>query len=158
VRYNADGTLDYTFDSVNTLNGAPSYVENGAPVVLDGDVQVYDAELAAQGDYAGARLTLARHGGASAEDLFRVRRDGRALHGRWQRASHRGNAFATFSSAAGTLTIDFTSAAALATNALVNNVLQRITYANASDTPPPSVQVDYDFSDAARRARSAPSR
>ncbi len=70
VRYNADGTLDLTFDPVNTLDGAPAFTEDGAPVVLDANVQVFDAELSGADDFSGATLTLVRNGGASAEDLF----------------------------------------------------------------------------------------
>ena len=70
VRYNPDGSLDSTFDAVNTLNGMPTYTENGAAVVLDSTVQIYDAELAAQGHYDGASITLMRHGGANSQDVF----------------------------------------------------------------------------------------
>jgi PleD family two-component response regulator len=42
-------------------------VEAGPAVVLDADVRLYDAELAAAGHYAGAWLALSRHGGASAQ-------------------------------------------------------------------------------------------
>jgi len=70
VRYNSDGSLDKAFDAVNTLNGNPTYTENGAAVVLDSSVQIYDAELAAQGHYNGASITLARNGGANSDDLF----------------------------------------------------------------------------------------
>ena len=70
VRYNADGTLDLTFDPVNTLDDTPAFTEGGAPVVLDADVQVFDAELGAADNYSGSTLTLARNVGASAEDLF----------------------------------------------------------------------------------------
>ena len=68
IRYTSGGTLD-TFDGVNTLNGAPTYVENGAAVVLDSDVRILDPDLVGA-NYAGATLTLARSGGASAEDVF----------------------------------------------------------------------------------------
>jgi uncharacterized delta-60 repeat protein len=54
VRYNSDGSLDTTFDGINTLNGTPTFIENGAPVILDSDVAIQDAELRAAGSYAGA--------------------------------------------------------------------------------------------------------
>ncbi|MCP4963800.1 MAG: hypothetical protein GY926_01025, partial [bacterium] len=44
VRYNADGSLDTTFDSISTLDGTPSFTEGGA-AVLDSDVEIRDAEL-----------------------------------------------------------------------------------------------------------------
>ena len=55
--------------------------------------------------------------------------------------------FATFSISGGTLTINFTSSTAIATTALVNEVLQHITYTNTSDAPPTSVTLDYTFND-----------
>ena len=74
VRYNSDGSLDYTFGGTNTLDGAPTYIENGAPITIDGSIFVYDPELgelnAGNGDYGGASLTLARQGGANAQDVF----------------------------------------------------------------------------------------
>ena len=53
-----------------TLNASPTYIENGAPLVLDASVHVVDTELAATGNYAGASLTLARGGGEGAQDLY----------------------------------------------------------------------------------------
>ncbi|MCP4212565.1 MAG: DUF4347 domain-containing protein, partial [Halieaceae bacterium] len=65
VRYNADGSLDTTFDTVSTLNGTPAFTEGGAAVVLDADVDVSDVELDALDNYDGASLTLIRNGGAN---------------------------------------------------------------------------------------------
>ena len=45
VRLNSDGSLDLSFGGKSTLGGTISVVEDGLPVVLDPDVQVYDAEL-----------------------------------------------------------------------------------------------------------------
>jgi hypothetical protein len=55
----------------DTFDGAPTFVQHSAPVVLDADVAIYDAELNAAGS-SGASLTLARHGGANASDVFGV--------------------------------------------------------------------------------------
>ncbi|MCP4983440.1 MAG: hypothetical protein GY935_23435, partial [Gammaproteobacteria bacterium] len=67
VRYNADGSLDTTFDEINTLNGTPTFTEGGAAVVLDADVEIRDLELDALngglGNYDGASVTLGRNGG-----------------------------------------------------------------------------------------------
>jgi Ca2+-binding RTX toxin-like protein len=61
-------------NAVNVLGGTVSYTEGSAAVVLDSDVTVQDAELDALnsglGNYSGATLTLARHGGANAQDVF----------------------------------------------------------------------------------------
>ena len=61
-----------------TLDGAPTFVEDGPAVVLDADVDVSDAELDALngglGNYAGASLTLVRNGGAVDGRCLRLQR------------------------------------------------------------------------------------
>src|SRR6185295_10637929 len=66
ARYNSDGTLDTSFGN-NTgaaLDGPAFFLEDGSPTRLNASATVHDTELAAAGSYAGASLTLARHGGA----------------------------------------------------------------------------------------------
>jgi uncharacterized delta-60 repeat protein len=58
ARYNPDGSLDSTFNVVNTLNGLVSYTKNGTAVVLDSTVLIYDAELASHNNFNGASITL----------------------------------------------------------------------------------------------------
>jgi len=137
----------------SNLDGTPSFTEDsGNPATLDGDVTVADADFdglnGGNGDYAGARLTIARNGGAAAEDSFGFDTSGASftLSGGNLQAS--GSTFATFTNSGGTLTVDFTSSGTPATTALVNEVLQRITYSNTSDTPPGSAQLDWTFDDA----------
>jgi len=48
---------------------------------------------------------------------------------------------------AGILAIDFNSSETIANTALVNDVLDHITYTNQSDTPPASVALAYTFND-----------
>ncbi|HYC48024.1 MAG TPA: delta-60 repeat domain-containing protein, partial [Burkholderiales bacterium] len=141
VRYNADGSLDASFDSVEP---ARAYTENGAAVVLDSDIRGYDAELATQGHYAGASVTLARSGGANAEDVFSATG---ALDALVQGGGlvYSGVTVGTVTSNSGgmlVLTFD-----ANATQARVDGVLQSIAYSNASDGPPSSVQIDWTLSD-----------
>jgi uncharacterized delta-60 repeat protein len=154
VRYNADGTVDHTFSPpANTLDGTPvfheSYYANGAystPVVLDNDVEIVDAELAATNSYGGASLTLQRHGGANVDDGFSPKSQGTLT------ALTAGSYFAVdgvtigrvTANGAGTLTLTFASNA---TQALVNKAMQQIAYANLSDAPPDKVQIDWTFSD-----------
>jgi hypothetical protein len=56
------------------VDNAAAFTEDGAAVVLDANATVADAELDAlnsgNGNYNGATLTLARNGGANAEDVF----------------------------------------------------------------------------------------
>ncbi|MBD8904892.1 hypothetical protein MBTS_22085, partial [Methylobacterium bullatum] len=71
VRYNADGSLDTSFNLQSSLGGTVAFTENGNSVRLDTDVTLSDVDLDALngglGDYAGATLTLARQGGADAQ-------------------------------------------------------------------------------------------
>jgi uncharacterized delta-60 repeat protein len=142
ARYNSDGSLDTTFNSVNTLNGTPNYIENGSPVILDSDVQIYDAELSVLGNYGGATLTLARDGGANSKDQF----SGAGIVA----GQSNGNVVIStttvgmYSYTNGTLALIFNTNA---TQTLVNQTMQSIAYSNISDTPPASVQIDWTFSD-----------
>jgi len=140
VRYNSDGSLDNTFDT-HTLNATARYIKNSAAVVLDSTVKIVDAELADQGHYDGASITLARHDGANSEDVF-------SGHGKLNisggNAVLSGVTIGTASNDNGALTINFN---ANATQARVNKALSSLAYSNTSDTPPTSVQIDWTFND-----------
>ncbi|MFI3120495.1 MAG: hypothetical protein QX203_11025 [Methylococcaceae bacterium] len=148
VRYNRDGSLDNSFNPVNTLDGKAYYTENGAAVPLNDTVQIYDAELAAQDNYNGASITLARHGHANAADVF----SGRGLLSfNGSDAVLSGVTVGTVSNSNGTLSLNFNSEA---TQERVDAVLSAIAYRNTTDypllptdTPRPSVQIDWTFSD-----------
>ena len=141
VRYNSNGSVDNTFNPINTLNGKATYVESKAAAVLDSSVQIYDAELAYQGHYNGASITLVRHAGANSQDVF---------SGSGQLVFSGGNAvlsgvnIGTLTNSDGKLTIHFNSNA---TQTRVDTVLSSLAYSNTSDTPPSSVQIDWIFSD-----------
>ena len=146
ARLNTNGSLDTTFGVVNTLNGHPVYVENGTPVVLDGDVQVSDTELAAS-SYNGATLTLTRHGGASVDDHFSAIASGTLG------ALAQGGGLVAGGVAVGAVTTNSGGTLAVAFNAnatqdLVNAVLQQIAYSNTSHVAADdAVQIDWTFSD-----------
>jgi uncharacterized delta-60 repeat protein len=145
LRFNADGTLDREFNSHDTLGSTTSYVENAAAVALDTEVRVYDAELAAlsagAGNYAGASITVARHGGANSQDVFSARG---SLSFVGAAAVISGVTVGTVSNTAGQLTITFNGNA---TQARVDTVLSSLAYANSSDAPPPIVTLDFAFND-----------
>ena len=117
---------------------------------LDNDVTVSDVELDAlnggAGLYTGATLTLARQGGAHAEDRFGFFTNGSigASGGVIKFGELR---FATFSEGRGVLSITFDSAETPATSTLVNLLLRSIAYTNISDTPPAQVVLAWSFSD-----------
>jgi uncharacterized delta-60 repeat protein len=152
IRYDANGKLDSTFAPLtDTLGGTPVYTENNASplfsaTILDGDVTINDAELAAVDSYNGATLTLQRHEGANADDVF-----GSKLGGTLSTLTA-GSLFSVdnvtigtvTANAGGTLTLTFDKPA---TQALVNKTMQQINYANTSDAPPSKVQIDWTFSD-----------
>ncbi len=141
ARYNSDGSLDGSFDAVNTLNSTPRYTENGAAAVLDSTVQIYDAELADQGHYNGASITLARHGGANSQDVFAGSGN---LSFSGSNVLLSAVNIGTVSNSNGTLAINFNSNA---TQARVNTALSSLAYRNTSDNPAASVQIDWTFSD-----------
>ncbi|MEZ6122861.1 MAG: hypothetical protein R3C49_06750 [Planctomycetaceae bacterium] len=142
LRYNSDGTLDTDFAPATTLNGSPTFVEGGAAVVLDADVQIFDAELSAIDNFNGTTLTLVRNGGANSEDALAF--DGVNVTTSGADVVVGGVTAGTYTFTGGELTISFGSNA---TNVLVNTVMQNIVYWNNSDAPPASVQIDWTFDD-----------
>ena len=118
--------------------------ENGAAVVLDSNVQVFDDELTAADNFSGATLTLVRNGGANAQDVF-------SATGTLSPLTQGGNLVVggttigtVTTNSSGTLVLTFNGNA---TNALVNSAMQQIAYSNSSDEPPASVQIDWTFND-----------
>ena len=148
VRYNADGGLDYTFSPTeNPFTASPTYFEGSIlGVVLDNIVEIVDTELSAANSYNGTTLTLSRHIGASIQDVFS------ALSGGTLATLTTSSYFAVdgitigrvTANSAGTLTLAFN---ANATQSLVNKAMQQIAYANTSDAPPATVQIDWTFND-----------
>ena len=136
-----------------TLDGNPTYVEDGPTVLFDADVDISDAELdllnAGNGNYSGASLTLVRNGGANAEDVISFNdANGITLVG--GSLIKNSQVIATFDTTTtpGELVITFTDAnGEIPTSVNIDNILQQINYANSSDTPPASAQIDWSFND-----------
>ncbi|SDD22156.1 DUF4347 domain-containing protein [Kordiimonas lacus] len=149
----ASDTASITVNAVNDaptfagLDGAPSFTEGGSVVTFDSDVTISDLELDAADDFSGASLTIARNGGADSNDDFDFDTSGASFTLSGGNLQSGGQTFATFTDSSGTLTINFTSGSTAATGALVDDVLQRITYQNTSDDPASSAQMDWTFSD-----------
>ena len=123
----------------------PAYIENGAPVLLDTDAAVSDTELDASGNrYAGATLTLRRHGGASADDLFAGAGTLDLTNGNVSLDSGATFVGSFTRPGDGTFTITFN---ANADAAAVAAVMRQIVYSNTSENPPASVEVDFIFDD-----------
>ncbi|MCP4334739.1 MAG: hypothetical protein GY785_18955, partial [Gammaproteobacteria bacterium] len=127
-----------------TLDGVPDYTEGDPPVVLDADVEIFDAELSALDNFDGSSLTLVRDGGPNGDDLF-------SATGTLVDLTEGVNLVvdSTFigtvtTNTGGTLRLDFNSNA---TRSLVNSAMQQIAYSNDSDNPPTSVYIDWIFND-----------
>ena len=119
----------------NDLDDTPAYTENSSAVVLDADATIVDPD---PGAFDGATLTLARSGGASPDDIFAD--TGGFLNENQVLVAE--VSIGTYSVVDGALIITF-NADADATS--VNQVLQALTYANASEAPPASVTISYTF-------------
>ncbi|MES9950937.1 MAG: Ig-like domain-containing protein, partial [Candidatus Thiodiazotropha sp.] len=137
-------TSSGAYNTASSLDGNPTFVEGGAAVVLDANVEVFDAELSAIDNFNGATLTLERELGANAEDIF-------SATGTLGTLTESGNLVvgattigSVTTNSGGTLVLSFN---ANATNALVNSAMQQIVYSNTSDAPPVSVQIAWTFDD-----------
>ncbi|MBT9100001.1 hypothetical protein KFZ76_20070 [Methylovulum psychrotolerans] len=146
ARYNANGSLDTTFNATfNTVGTAVVAQEGGAtPTAIAPHALIQDAELDALngglGNYSGASLTLARHGGANAQDVLGVSgtlalSNGSVVLG--------GTVVGTYQQSPGQLTLLFGTA----TSAQVNSVLHQLTYTNSSQAAPTAIQLAWTFND-----------
>ncbi|WP_177307271.1 DUF4214 domain-containing protein [Pseudoduganella namucuonensis] len=126
VKLNANGELAGDFGGVSTAaDNTASYREDYPEQFLNPNITVSDAQLAAAASrYAGASVTLAREGGANADDHFAA---GGALAFSNGRAYLKGVEIGTAQEGGGSLRIVFNGAT---TQALVNAALQSITYQN----------------------------
>jgi hypothetical protein len=129
------------------LSGTASFTEGGSPMVLDGDVTVADVEVDAANDFAGASLYVARNGGANANDSFGFDTSTSGFTVSGGNLQSGGSTFGTFTNTGGTLSVSFTSSGTAATGALVDDVLQHVTYENTGDDPGASAQLDWTFDD-----------
>jgi uncharacterized delta-60 repeat protein len=144
ARFNADGSLDPTFDPVDTLGHTVSFTEDGSPVVLAPDASVFDAELSPADSFDGASLRLQRAGGADADDRFQ----GSSSLGPLTEGADLtvgGVVIGTVTqNSGGTLLLTFN---ADATQERVDEAMRAIRYENASDAPPASVEIGWSFDD-----------
>lgn len=142
VRLNGDGTRDTSFNPSPASTLGNTVVMNGAfAEALNVDAAIFDAQLAARGNYAGASLTLGRQGGADASDVFVGVGEVSFQNGELR---VNGIQVGWASSNAGTLTIHFNEVAA---PGMVTRVLHGIGYTNSSGTPPSSVTIGWTFND-----------
>ena len=137
------------------LDATPLFSEGGSAVVIDSDVTVSDTELdalnGAQGNYDGASITIVRAGGAQSGDVFGSNGSLSALVESGN-VTYNGTVVGTVTTnSAGTLTLTFNSNA---TTAVVNSVLQNITYENTNDDPASTVSLSFVFNDGIENSSS----
>ncbi len=142
LRYNVDGSLDTRYSMANTLDGTPTFTEGGAAVVLDSNVQIFDAELSVANDFSGSTLTLARNGGANPQDQLAF--DGVIVTTSGANVLVSGVQVGTYTFTGGQMVVTF---GANATQARVDTLMRNVVYSNSSDAPPASVQINWTFSD-----------
>ncbi|WP_236025116.1 DUF4347 domain-containing protein [Arenibaculum pallidiluteum] len=126
---------------VSGLDNRPSYVEDQPAVVLDGNVDLFDAELDAANNWSGATLTIRRNGGANAEDVFE---GSGTLMLSGNNVVLNGTTVGAYTMSGGQLTITFNGQA---TSARVDAVVQQIAYRNTNQNPPASVTLAYIVND-----------
>ncbi|MEM7257822.1 MAG: DUF4347 domain-containing protein, partial [Pseudomonadota bacterium] len=136
---------------ISALDATPVYTEGGTAVLIDTDVQVADTELdalnGAAGNYSGASFTLARHAGVNTEDTFSFV-DGNGLSKVGSSLYFNAQMVATVDQSAGHISATFTDAnGEVPTTAVVSAFMQQITYANSSDSPPASVDLQWVVND-----------
>ncbi len=145
IALRSDGSIETQIGTQSgSLGGTLAYTENGSAIVMDSNVEVYDAELTAANSFSGATLTLSRNGGASSEDVFSgtgtlsaLTQGGNLVVG--------GTVIGTVTTnSGGNLVLTFNGNA---TNALVNQAMRQIGYSNASDAPSATAIITWTFSD-----------
>jgi hypothetical protein len=141
VSFVRDITLGASNTAPEVLLAGPLYTNGVDPVRFDKAPLVYDADLAKLGSYAGATLTLARHGGANADDIFGASGNVSFANGVLSVAN---TPIGHVSNVGGVLTLHFETGATLAN---VDSVVYAITYANHGTSPSASLTIDWTFSD-----------
>jgi hypothetical protein len=129
-------------DSGNTIN----YTEGYSSVLLNDIIEINDEDLDSLNNYEGSYLHLSRLGGGNAEDVFSSRSGGTLTK------LIAGSYFSVENVTIGRVTINSDGILVLAfngkaTRSLVNKAIQQIAYANISDAPPASVQINWTFED-----------
>lgn len=148
ARLNPDGSLDTSFNPPPPfLAVSPArFVEDGAAVLLEPTHTFYDEDMAVlaagEGNYAGARISIARSTGANAEDFFSGL--GNLTFGANGQLVVSSIVVGHYTQDAGTLYLEFN---AQTTQARLDAVIASIGYQNTSDTPPPQVEILWLFSD-----------
>ena len=122
----------------SNLNNTVTYGLGGNPVTLDADVSIFDPELSAADDFDGSILTIREFSGHTLGiNGVQVAQGQPIIVSGTQIGVVEGNS-------GGQREFHFTTGA---TNALVNEFLQSITYEFTGSNPPGSINLDWTFDD-----------
>ena len=150
-------------DGLNIYGGRPSantglaivsarpngvYVPGEASTPFAQNIGFSDADFDDQNNYQGATLTIARSGGASADDVFAFA-NGAGLTLENGKIVQAGVAIADFTAQSGTLTVTFIASVDKAT---ANQVLKQVTYRNGGEPPPARVDLNVAVGDGGKSA------
>lgn len=152
LRIDPFGNIDRAFGGSSTLGETVSLIGSNW-VILDPDVEIYDAALSAanngQGNFDGASLTIERSAGVVAEDSFGFQFSSISTLQQFDNTIlNNGVVIATFTESSGQLQVTFTASnGETPTTALVNEVMQSVTFSNSSPMPPASIELLWTFND-----------
>ncbi|PPL00361.1 Ig-like domain-containing protein [Parapedobacter indicus] len=136
---------------VNLNGDHVAWAGAGNEVILDAETNVTlnDDELEAanggNGNWAGANLTVQRAGFVVPADVLDFSTSGALFTVSGNNLQSGGQTFASYTNTGGVLAITFTSSGTIATTAIVNDVVRRITYRN--DTPAGDAIMRFALSD-----------
>jgi uncharacterized delta-60 repeat protein len=141
IRYNTNGNLDISFDSINTLTDAVVATNPNTAVLISQSVGVIDAELYAQDNYNNSQLLLQRHITANIDDIFIANYPISFTNGV---LSYLGTSIGVVTQSNGKLNIIFNNNA---TQDVVNKTLRSLMYINVGNNASEKVALDWTFSD-----------
>ena len=138
--------------SINNLQSASSYTykEGGSPVFINNSsyFTVSDLQLNllnnGNGDYTGSKITIVNSDSNSSVDIFSFGAMANVTVVGGNLAVN-GQVIANIVNNNTGLQISFVNNGMIATNALVNEVIQAVKYSNSSSAPPASVTLNYAF-------------
>lgn len=130
------------------LIAGAAYQLGGEPVQITSQLEIYDSELSAQGDYFGSTLTIMRDGGANQEDVFSHPYTNLAENGDFEIfGQHFGK---VEKNSEGVLRIKFdrkSGDSSKLSKTSLNTAIAQIKYKNTSQTPSDNVSLKYTFND-----------
>lgn len=137
LRLTSDGEADFNY-------GAPIYVEGGPAIVIDSDINLFDVELSDADNFAGTLIALTRSASTDASDVFANSGNLAPLLTSGSVVVSNTTIGSVLFNGSGLLTIELNSNA---TQELVNEMMQSITYRNTSSDLPNFVQLNWSVDD-----------